>query len=111
MHAWLPIENASPHDDRPANKVGIENGKRHCRDCGCDGDVDPKLDDVEAARRTEQGCSQHNHEHQRLDEGLQSDRHWMIHIADIELDIARNLCPTPVCVDFKNIDKRVWQAY
>ena len=44
--------------------------------------VDPELDDVEAARRTEQGHSQQNYERERLDGGLQSDRHWMMHVAD-----------------------------
>jgi hypothetical protein len=56
------------------HEVGIENGERQCRDCSHDGDVDPELDDVDAARCTEQGRSQHDHEYQRLDGGLQSDR-------------------------------------
>ena len=30
-----------------------------------------------------------NYEHERLYGGLQSDRHWMIHVADVEPDIAR----------------------
>jgi hypothetical protein len=70
------------------HKIGIENGKRQCRDCRHDGDVDPELDDVEASRRTKQCRSQHNHEYQRLDGCFQSNRRWMIHIADAESDFA-----------------------
>jgi hypothetical protein len=31
------------------------------------GDVDPELDEIDAAPRTEQGCGLHDHEHHRLD--------------------------------------------
>src|SRR5262249_39999512 len=62
------------------HQIGIENGERQRRHCRHDGDVDPELDDVEAVRRTEQGHSQHDHERERLDGGLQSDRHWLSHV-------------------------------
>jgi len=57
------------------DEIRIEERERQRRDRRQYGDVDPELDDVGAARRTEQGCGLHDHEHQRLDGSPQSDRH------------------------------------
>ena len=56
--------NEAAAQAKQGHEIGIENGERQCRDRRHDGDVDPELDDVEAACRTEQGCSQYNHEHE-----------------------------------------------